>query len=201
MSDYTELRAALAAGPTDGPWRWEFSAENKVLHLVGGCPKFDLSIMDFVRWGMGGAGVRLRDLSPDSMNLMHKLHDRPDWIAPFPGREHHKHWCANVVHPDMRMIAAANPATVRRLLEERDALADIPEGCTSADAKVLREANHRLADENSVMREAAQRVTDAFRALGITTRLDAGFVRARRECEDAVAALDAALAPSPDGGV
>ena len=41
------------------------------------------------------------------MNIMHKLHERPDWIAPFPGRNHHAHWCANVIHPDMRLIAAA----------------------------------------------------------------------------------------------
>ncbi len=120
MTGYTELRAALAAGPTDGPWRWEFDAHNLRVHLVGGCPRYDLTIMDFVRWGMSGATVRMRDSSDG--NLMYKLHERQDWIEPFPGREHHKHWCANVVHPDMRMIAAADPATIGRLLAERDAL-------------------------------------------------------------------------------
>lgn len=139
MTDYTELRAALAAGPTDGPWRWEFNAAHRNVHLVGGRPRFDLSIMDFVRWGMGGAGVQLRDLSAGGMNLMHKLHERPDWIAPFPGRDHHKDWCADVIHPDMRMIAAANPNTIRQLIEERDAL-------RKALAGVVRVADRRTAE-------------------------------------------------------
>jgi hypothetical protein len=92
---------------TAGPWRWEFNAEHRSVHLVGGHPQFDLTIMDFTRWGMGGAGIRLRDVAADGLNLMHKLHERSDWIEPFPGRSHHKHWCANVIHPDMRVIAAA----------------------------------------------------------------------------------------------
>ena len=41
------------------------------------------------------------------MNIMHRLCDRPDWIAPFPGRAHHASWCSDVTHPDMRLIAAA----------------------------------------------------------------------------------------------
>ncbi len=41
------------------------------------------------------------------MNIMHRLCDRPDWIAPFPGRAHHASWCSDVTHPDMRLMAAA----------------------------------------------------------------------------------------------
>lgn len=92
---------------TPGPWRWELNEASKSLHLVGGKPMFDLSIMDFTRWGMSKATVCLRDTAHDGMNIMHKLHERRDWIAPFPGREHHANWCANVTHPDMRLIAAA----------------------------------------------------------------------------------------------
>lgn len=92
---------------TEGPWRWEFNAEYRSVHLVGGRPQYDLTVMDFTRWGMAGAGIRLRELSEGGMDLLHKLHERPEWIAPFPGREHHKHWCADVIHPDMRLIAAA----------------------------------------------------------------------------------------------
>lgn len=92
---------------TPGPWRWEINMKSKVLHLVGGRPKYDLTIMDFVRWGMGDAVARLRDPTVDGMNIMHRLPDRKDWIAPFPGREHHADWCANVTHPDMQLIASA----------------------------------------------------------------------------------------------
>ena len=97
----------MDAKHTPGPWRWEFNAEHKRLHLVGGRPQYDLSIMDFDRWGMGGAVATLRDTSEDGMNIMHRLCDRPDWIAPFPGRAHHARWCSDVTHPDMRLIAAA----------------------------------------------------------------------------------------------
>ena len=92
---------------TPGPWRWEFNREHKTLHLVGGRPQYDLTIMDFDRWGMSGAVATLRDPAEDGMNIMHRLCDRPDWIAPFPGREHHAAWCADVTHPDMRLMAAA----------------------------------------------------------------------------------------------
>ena len=97
----------MDAKHTPGPWRWEFNAEHKRLHLVGGRPQYDLSIMDFDRWGMGGAVATLRDTSEDGMNIMHRLCDRPDWIAPFPGRAHHASWCSDVTHPDMRLMAAA----------------------------------------------------------------------------------------------
>lgn len=97
----------MTTNHTEGPWRWEFNAEFRSVHLVGGRPQYDLTVMDFTRWGMAGAGIRLRELSEGGMDLLHKLHERPEWIAPFPGREHHKHWCADVIHPDMRLIAAA----------------------------------------------------------------------------------------------
>ncbi|WP_343718793.1 hypothetical protein [Achromobacter dolens] len=92
---------------TPGPWRWEFNAEHRSVNLVGGRPQYDLTVMDFTRWGMAGAGIRLRELDPRGMDLLHKLHERPDWVAAFPGREHHKHWRAAVIHPDMRLIEAA----------------------------------------------------------------------------------------------
>ena len=92
---------------TEGPWRWEFNRKHRSMHLVGGRPQFDLTIMDFARWGMSGAVATLRDTSVDGMNVMHRLCDRPDWIAPFPGRAHHADWCASVIHPDMRLMAAA----------------------------------------------------------------------------------------------
>lgn len=95
-----------AAKHTPGPWRWEFNAKHKSMHLVGGVPTYDLTVMDFDRWGMSGAVVRLRE-DVDRMNIMHRLCDRPEWIAPLPNREHHSSWCAGVTHPDMRLIEAA----------------------------------------------------------------------------------------------
>jgi len=98
----------MSAKHTPGPWRWEFNEESRRVHLVGGArPKYDLTIMDFCRWGMTGATILLRDTAHDGMNIMHKLHERPDWIAPQPGREHHKSWHQLVKHPDAVLIEAA----------------------------------------------------------------------------------------------
>lgn len=92
---------------TPGPWRWEFNGNAKRMVLVGGRPRYDLTIMDFARWGMTGAVAEFRDTAHDGMNIMHRLCDRPDWIVPFEGRSHHADWCADVIHPDARLIAAA----------------------------------------------------------------------------------------------
>lgn len=94
---------------TPGPWRWEFNEKHRQLTLVGGRPKYDLTIMEFCRWGMWGAGVSMRDTAPEAegFNLMHKVHERSDWVVPLPGRAHHKDWCAAVAHPDMLLMQAA----------------------------------------------------------------------------------------------
>lgn len=91
---------------TKEPWRWEFNEKHKTVSIVGGVPKFDLTVMDFERWGMGGAVPRFRDTAHDGMNVMHRLCDRKDWFAPYAGREHHASWNANVIHPDARRIVA-----------------------------------------------------------------------------------------------
>ena len=98
---------AEALQPTAGPWRWEFNRKHKTVSLQGGVRPFDLTVMDFTRWGTHGAVPSLRDPAIDGMNVMHRLCDRPDWIEPFPGRDHHADWCASVIHPDMRLMAAA----------------------------------------------------------------------------------------------
>ncbi len=92
---------------TPGPWRWEVNMHAKVLHLVGGEPQYDLTIIEPTRWGMNRGTLLIRDTAHEGMNLMHRLHERADWIAPLPGRAHHADWCASVTHPDMRLIEAA----------------------------------------------------------------------------------------------
>lgn len=92
---------------TAGPWRWEFNRKHKIMQLVGGKPTYDLTIMDFDRWGLAGAVATLRDTAHDGMNIMHRVCDRPDWVAPFDGRAHHADWCSAIIHPDMRLMAAA----------------------------------------------------------------------------------------------
>jgi hypothetical protein len=106
---------------TPGPWRWVFNGEHRRLHLVGGRPRYDLTVLDFERWGMNDATMRLRDTAHDGMQLLYRVHERPDWIAPESGREHHKHWHRLLTHPDARLIEAA-PDLKERLQSAIDAL-------------------------------------------------------------------------------
>ena len=120
----------IDAPHTAGPWRWEFNHEHKRMKLVGGRPEFDLTIMSFDRWGMSGAVASLRDTAYDGMNIMHRVCDRPDWIAPFDGRKHHADWCADIIHPDMRLMAAAPDllAAAQAAMEKCCDLIGTPEG-------------------------------------------------------------------------
>ena len=134
---------------TPGPWRWEFNAKHGNLHLVGGQLRYDLTIIDFERWGMNGATMRLRDTAHDGMNIMHRVHERPDWIAPEPGREHHKHWHQLLTHPDARLIEAA-PDLLTALKDATDLLQVWIECCPPYDEalndrNVLKKARSAIA--------------------------------------------------------
>lgn len=113
----------MNAPHTAGPWRWEVNMAHKTLHLVGGKPMFDLTIIEPSRWGMNKATLLIRDTAHDGMNILHKLHERADWWGPFPGRKHHTSWCAAVKHPDMQLIESAPDllAALRRLIAALDA--------------------------------------------------------------------------------
>lgn len=108
--------AAMSNQHTPGPWRWQYNATSKSVLLVGGDPQFDKTVMQFERWGMSGAVPAFNSkITGCVWNLMERLCDKPDWIAPFPGREHHADWCSDVTHPDARLIAAA-PEVIEMLM-------------------------------------------------------------------------------------
>lgn len=88
---------------TPGPWRWELNLKSKQLHLCGGKPTYDLTVMDFVRWGMGNAQPRFITGGP-GMNIMKPCYE---FAAICPGREHHKDWFQLLRHPDSQLIEAA----------------------------------------------------------------------------------------------
>lgn len=89
---------------TPGPWRWEYSAQSKQVHLCGGRPRYDLRVMDFVRFGMNNAAPRFVERPAPG----HEILERCDKFAvPVAGREHHASWFQDIAHPDARLIAAA----------------------------------------------------------------------------------------------
>lgn len=90
---------------TPGPWRWEINLKSLGVQLCGGRPRFDLTVMDPVRWGMGSASLRFRDgMAGDDLNLMFRAER---YARPVPGREHHAEWFQGLRHPDAQLIEAA----------------------------------------------------------------------------------------------
>ncbi len=85
---------------TRGPWRWEVNEKSKGVQLAGGKPRYDRTVMEFVRYGMGGAAPVFQD--EDGI-----LERCEKWAEPVPGREHHKAWFKTLNHPDAHLIAAA----------------------------------------------------------------------------------------------
>lgn len=123
----------MSAQHTPGPWRWELNENHKNLQLLGGKPEFDLTIIEPTRWGMGSATLFVRDTAHDGMNLLHKLHERRDWIAPFKGREHHARWLQGVKHPDMTLIETA-PELLAALIACEVLFAPLARDATAANA-------------------------------------------------------------------
>ena len=84
---------------TPEPWRWELNLKSKGIELCGGKPSFDLTVMDFTRWGMGRAAPRVRDKE----GLLEPAHKYGKVVE---GREHHAEWFQGINHPDMNRIVA-----------------------------------------------------------------------------------------------
>lgn len=129
-------------GHTAGPWRWEFNGTSKSLHLVGGRPTYDLTVIDFARWGMDGATMRLRVKERDGMQILYRVHERPDWLAPEPGREHHNGWHQLLTHPDA-LLSQDAPALLAEVVRLR------------ADLAEAREAISRYEHERAVIANMA----------------------------------------------
>lgn len=90
---------------TAGPWRWEVNPTTKHVNLCGGHRReFDLTVVDFTRWGMSSAMPRFRDMREGELNLMTRC---TEFMQVAPGRAHHASWFQLLNHPDANLIAAA----------------------------------------------------------------------------------------------
>lgn len=116
--DTEQLREA-AQKATPGPWRWELNEKHKDVQLSGGKPTFDKTVMDFVRYGMGGAAPRFNMELCSDYCIMERAEK---FGVSVDGREHHSDWFKSIAHPDAEWIAAANPQAILALLDELDRL-------------------------------------------------------------------------------
>lgn len=107
-----------------GPWRWEINLSSRIVKLCGGQPRYDKTVMDFVRWGMNGAAPRfLRD---EGGHLL--LTHAKEMTAPVAGREHHENWFRRLVHPDAEFVEHARvdvPLLVAEVERLREAMNQI----------------------------------------------------------------------------
>jgi len=89
---------------TPAPWRWELNEKSKDIKICGGKPMYDATVMDFVRYGMGGAAPRFQvEIAPDISIL-----ERSEVFGiEVKGREHHAKWFKTIDHPDANLISAA----------------------------------------------------------------------------------------------
>lgn len=90
---------------TPGPWRWEVNPKHKQVELCGGKPRFDTTVMEFVRWGMNSAQPRFNASILDTPHCVMK--NAIEFALAAPGREHHTDWFRLIDHPDANLIAAA----------------------------------------------------------------------------------------------
>lgn len=120
---------------TPGPWRWEINMKSRCVRLTGGArPQYDLTVMDFVRWGMGSAAPRFID----SMQLL----DRADtYSVVVAGREHHAAWFQGLNHPDAHLIAAA-PDMLAALKYASDRLLALGYCLESVEAAIVKAQGH-----------------------------------------------------------
>ena len=90
---------------TPGPWRWELNESSKSVSLVGGKPMFDKTVMDFRRYGTGGAAPSFNDaVATGEYNIMERCEVYGKLVS---GREHHADWFKDISHPDAQLIADA----------------------------------------------------------------------------------------------
>lgn len=81
---------------TPGPWVWEVSTKNKEASLESLASMRPI-VMDFTRWGMGGAAPRFHD---------HGIMRRVEEFA-VQRKQHHVGFDQWINHPDALLIAAA----------------------------------------------------------------------------------------------
>ena len=94
--DYVARLREVGEKATAGPWFWNVNLKSRQMQLEAQIAGYE-TVMDFVRWGMGGAQARFKVETKPGLGLMHKAETMTKAV---PGREHHADWYQTIEHPD-----------------------------------------------------------------------------------------------------
>lgn len=129
MHSRLEKMLKICKAATPGPWWWRLNRKSKQVVLEsGGRGRWLERVMDFVRYGMGGAKPRFLDQEKCLMVDADKLG------VDVPGREHHSEWAQTLAHPDAEFIAESRSELecYTELLIEIDRWCDV-QGAASSE--------------------------------------------------------------------
>lgn len=142
----TKALRELEAKATKGPWRWNVNLNSRHAYLESeGRGRGFEYVMDFARWGMGGAAPRFRSAD----DLMVRVDELTEVV---PGREHHAKWYRTVKHPDAELIVALRNAAPA-LLDLADRAQELERDVARADAIALtasKDANELEAERDTL---------------------------------------------------
>ena len=109
---------ALLKRATAAPWKWIVNRQHKAACLMNERHQY---VVDFARWGTGGARPRFRCTTGADLMV-----NADEFAQDIPGRKHHSAWHQAIRHPDADLIVAlrnAAPALIAAA-RERDELRD-----------------------------------------------------------------------------
>lgn len=152
---------ALLAKATPGPWFWNVNLKHRSMQIESSGVPMRETVMDFNRWGMGGARPRLV-VNTECGPIMHNA---DEFAVPVKGREHHADWFRDLDHPDANLIVAlrnAAPALVAELRAAREALM-----CCALPLEVLAATECDVAGK-ALAPETKAAVMNAVKAIRLT---------------------------------
>lgn len=159
-----------------GRWFWNVNLKHRSMSLEStGNGSMRETVMDFVRWGMGGARARFQ--RPNGV-----MKNADEMTVEVEGRRHHAAWFQALAHPDADFIAAsrADVPTLCRALREAWRYIDTEDMEATALAARVTALEAALADKDRLLvalEETAQRAEAEVKALReLVEKLDRGRV-------------------------
>ena len=139
MADALEEFRLLTEAATPAPWRWVISIQQRDIHLERNPKCGNEYVMDFVRWGMGGATPRFR--TPACVMEQARF-----FAVPITGREHHSKWYQGMGHPDAVFIEKSREMVPLMFAEISSLRRQLAEAREDIEGMRTRERNSQISE-------------------------------------------------------